>query len=73
MSTQLCQRSGPAPSNQFIRPTTLTVSIDTVSTAQRLASRGIEFETSNEVAASDAGGVATELADELMTPSWLMS
>jgi len=45
---------------------TPTVLVDTVSAARRLAARGSRFGTSDEVAVTVAGGVATELADELM-------
>jgi hypothetical protein len=44
----------------------MIITIDTVSAAQRLASRGSGFRASKEVAAAVAGGVAAELADALM-------
>ena len=45
---------------QFIRPT------DIASAAERLASKGAGFATSDEVAAAIEGGVAAELADAVM-------
>jgi len=66
MSAQLCRRSVSTPSNQFIRPTSTIVTIDTVSAAQRLALRGSGFRASEEVAAAVAGGVAAKLAGALM-------
>jgi hypothetical protein len=66
MSTQLRRRSVSAPSNQFIRPTSTIVTIDTVSAARRLALRGSGFRASKVVAAAITGGVAAKLAGTLM-------
>ena len=54
-----------AASNQFIRPTSMST-IDTASAAERLASRGAGFVTSDEVAAAWKQGVAAEFADAMM-------
>ena len=66
MTPQLCQHCDQPQSNQFIRPTSTILSIDTFSNARRLASRGSCFKTSNEVATAIASGVVTKLADALM-------
>jgi hypothetical protein len=55
-----------AKSNQFMRPTIPLTSIDTASTAKRLALKGDAFMTSDQVAAAIRNGVATELADAVM-------
>ena len=52
MSAQLRRRSVSAQSNQFIRPTSTIITIDTVSAARRMASRGSSFRASDEVAAA---------------------
>jgi len=66
MSAQLRWRSVSTQSNQFIRPTSTIVTIDTVSATRRLALRGSGFRASEEVTTAVAGGVAAKLADALM-------
>ena len=66
MPAQLCRCTDQPQSNQFIRPTSTIVTIDTVSAAGRLVSRGSGFKTSDEVATAIASGIAAELADALM-------
>ena len=66
MSAQFRRRRSTTKTNQFIRPTSTIATIDIVSAARRLASRGSGFRASEEVAAAVAGGVAAELADALM-------
>ena len=51
--------------NQFIRPTPMSP-CDTASAAERLALKGADFATSDEVAAAIEGGVAAELAFAVM-------
>ena len=65
---EVCSRDhSPAAAalNEFIRPTAMST-IDTASAAERLASRGAGFATSDEVAAAWKQGVAAELADAVM-------
>ena len=67
MSAQLRSSSpAPAESNQFIRPKHPPTRVDTASAAERLASKGAGFATSDEVAAAIREGVAAELADAVM-------
>ena len=67
MSAQLRSSSpAPAESNQFIRPKQPPTRVDTASAAERLASKGAGFATSDEVAAAIREGVAAELADAVM-------
>jgi hypothetical protein len=66
MSSQLRQYSVSIQSNQFIRPASTIIMIDTVSAAQRLALKGSSFRASEEVAATVVGGITAKLADALM-------
>ena len=66
MSAQLRRHSVSTQSSQFIRPTSTIITINTISAARRLASRGSGFRASEEVAAAVTGGVAAELVDALM-------
>ena len=66
MYAQLCQHTHPPQSNQFIRSTSMIVTIDTASAARRLVWRGSSFKASNEVTTAIAGGVPADLVDALM-------
>jgi hypothetical protein len=58
--------SASAESNQFIRPNKTLTCVNTASAAKRLALKSAGFATSEEVAAAIRGGVAPELADDVM-------